>query len=498
MRRVCIVVIIIIFLTVYGYADRFMLKTGEVIEGELVSEDSEGITVKVRYGTVKIDKSQLVPTKVKSSKEGKIPKIIEIPFTIPILPLKWINEVTSPKLVQGMHRWLLSQQNQKTGIVESYRPTVDVYLEKQAATYDQALAGLAFLVLGDKERAKDILEFYKEKWDGSGFSNFYFTPTGNSGIESTVHLGPNIWIALLALHYDRVTGKDKYVDLAKTIVEWAIKLPHYRGGVAMSNRDEWRAPWTKVVSTENNIDYYAVLSILLKRARDPKLRKLFEKERFGVIDFLSKTVYDKKTGAVYRGYHEGVVDRECALDTITWLIAAVGIEELKRWGISTEKLIDFAERKFLVEDKGIKGFDFTDKKGAFKAKRARMISIEWTLGMVNAYCIYSNYCYGLAKKNKQFKGTNRIRKLYQKACIYEHKARFYLLEMDKKLLKFGPKKTLYAYPYATRSYWLVFYDSPWWKTPKAGASGVPAGSVASTTWRVFATRFNPLNAEGEL
>ena len=283
-----------------------------------------------------------------------------------------------------------------------------------------------------------------------------------------------------------------------------MKLPHYRGGVVMSSRDEWRAKWTKVVSTENNIDYYTVLSILLTRMsrmpriREKKLREAIERERAGVRGFLTKTVYDEKTGGIYRGFHQGVVDRECALDTITWLVAAAGIKELRRWGIDHEKLIDFTERKFLVSDEGIKGFDFTDKKGTFKAKRARMISIEWTLGMVNMYCIYRNYYYRLAEEHKQYRDTKKIRKFHQKARIYEHKARFYLGEIDKKILKFGPRKALYTYPYATRSYWLVFYDSPWWRTPKGSINGIPAGSVASTAWRIFAARFNPLNVTGEL
>ena len=164
----------------------------------------------------------------------------------------------------------------------------------------------------------------------------------------------------------------------------------------------------------------------------------------------------------------------------------MGIEELKRWRIDPERLIVFAEKRFLVEDDGIKGFDFTDKRGAAKAERKRMISIEWTCGMINTYCIYSNY---YKKKGKAYRA---------KARIYRNKAKFYLREMDKKQLRFGGKKDKLSYPYATRASWLVFSDSYWWTTPANGADGQPAGSVAGTAWRIFAGKFNPLNAEGGL
>lgn len=499
------------------YADVFRLKNGEIIEGELSSEDSKSVVIKVKYGTISIDKAEIITEEVKLPEKKTMPVKEQI-LKESNIALKPIPDFASKQLLQGMHRWLEGQINPKTGLLESYRPTADVYLEKQAATYDQALAGLCFLVLGDAKKAKAILDFYKAKWKGKGFSNFYFTPTGNPGIEGIAHLGPNLWIALLALHYDRITGKHQYISLAEDIVKWAMSLPHYHGGAAMSDQDEWRAPWTKVVSTENNIDYYAVLNILGDRTKDFDLKERVQQEKFGVINFLTKTVYDRENGGVYRGFHEGVVDRESALDTVSWLVSAVGLEELRGWKVGIEEpkkrkidterlkesridirnLIKFTERRFLVRDSGIKGFDFTDKRGAFKAKRARMISVEWTLAMVNMYCIYRNYYNRLADCQRRLGNIKKADGLYKRADVYKHKAIFYLREMDKTMIRFDPQQSLYAYPYATRSYWLVFYDSLWWKTPKAGVNGTPAGSVASTTWRIFAGRFNPLNERGDL
>lgn len=477
------------------YADIFRLKNGEILEGEKIGEDERSINIKIKYGVIKIDKKEIISPSIKMpEKEQKPIQILKEPVKIS----KPCPFFTKKEYLQGMYLWLTNQIYPKTGLLESFNPTADIYLEKQASTYDQALAGLAFLVLGDIKKAQAILDFYNRKWKGNGFSNFYFTPTGNPGLEGIEHLGPNMWIALLALHYDRITGKKVYTKLAEDIVRWAMSLPHYRGGCVMSSRDEWRAPWSKVVSTENNIDYYAVLSILKNRIKDDKLRDKIEREKYGVLTFLRKTAYDKKNGGVFRGFHEGKVDKEHALDTVTWLVAAIGIEGLRELRIDIEKLIAFTERKFLVKDEGIKGFDFTDKHGSLKAKRQRMISIEWTFAVVNMYCIYRNYYSRLACEQKEYGNIKKAKALYKKAEIYEHKIVYYLRQMDKKMLKFGPQNNLYTYPYATRSYWLVFYDSPWWKTPKAGTSGIPAGSVASTAWRIFTCKFNPLNYNGSL
>lgn len=492
MRAAYFVIYILLILVSAGFGDIFRLKNGEIIEGDLITRNEKEYVIKVKYGTIKVDSREIVTHPNTFTGVG-------VKFDKPIILIQNpIPDFTNRGHLQGLYRWLKNQVHSKTGLLESFRPTSDVYLEKQAATYDEALAGLSFLILGDKKTAQAIIDFYNRNWNGNGFSNFYFTPTGNPGIEGIAHLGPNLWIALLALHYDRLAGKDEYEGLAVNIVKWAMSLPHYRGGAAMSNRDEWRAPWTKVVSTENNIDYYSVLDILEKRVKDPKLRAKIEQEKFGVVDFLIKTVYDRKSGGMYRGFHNGGVDREYALDTVSWLIAAAGVEKLREWRVDVEKLLLFAERRFLVKDSGIKGFDFTDKRGAFKANRARLISIEWTLAMVNVYFTYRNYYSRLVNEQRGLGNIKKARRLFWKMNIYEHKAHFFLKEMDKKLLKSGPEESLYSYPYATRSYWLVFYDSPWWKTPKASASGVPAGSVASTTWRIFAGRFNPLSNNGRL
>jgi len=471
-----------------SFAEEFRLKNGEVITGEKIGEEEGFIVLKTQYGNLQVDKKEI---QEKPQMRIKVEELVASirPDTKELIP---------SKNIVGMHRWLLNQMNQNTGLVESYRPTVDLMLNNQAATYDQALAGLVFLVLDDAKNAKKILEFYENKWDGKGFCNFYFTLDGESGIESTRHLGPNMWIALLALHYERITGQRDYRQLVCDMVSWAMTLPHYKGGAAMSDKDEWRAPWSKVVSTENNIDYYSVLNILEARIDDKVLKEKIKIEKDGVKVFLLKTAYDKTTGGVNRGYHSGVIDREQALDTITWLVASMGIENLRKDGINIGKLIACAERKFRVNDKGISGFDFTDKRGAIRADRPRMISIEWSLGMINLYCIYRNYIVSLGHEQERIGNAKKAKEIFKRADIYEHKISYYIKQIDKTMMVSETQEGMISYPYATEAYKMVFYDSLWWKTPKDGPDGMPAGSAASTAWRVFVGRFNPLIGDGRI
>ena len=217
------VLLLTILLCAPLYSDEFKLINGNVIKGELIGENDQSVTVKVKYGIIKIYKSELRPETVKTPVRKAKPLKVLKPIKLKKLKTRKI-----PKdHLKSMYRWLVKQTNPDTGLLESFRPTSDMRLEYQGSTYDQAVAGLAYLLLGDQDKAGAILDFYKSKWQGKGFSNFYLTTTGSTGIESTVHLGPNIWIALLALHYDRITGKNKYRSLAEDIVKWAMKLPHY-------------------------------------------------------------------------------------------------------------------------------------------------------------------------------------------------------------------------------------------------------------------------------
>lgn len=392
----------------------------------------------------------------------------------------------APSQAQQMSNWLTAQTYLDTGLVASFSQTADPCLQHQASTYDQAIAGIAACLVGNCDRAKQILEFFHAKWtkEGPGFTNFYHTINGRVGLEAMVHAGPTLWIALLALQYEAVTGSARYRPLALDIARWAATLPHSHGGIAMGPRDD-RAPWTQIVATEHNLDYYAVLLALEARVEAEVDRQWIRRELQGVEAFMKQVAYDRTTGEMHRGLRAlpPTVDRVRALDTITWSLAAIGPGTLRRWGIDPEQLMQVAETHFRVTVQGLEGFDFTDAAEAQRAGRARMISLEWTGQMVNAYL--------LVARDLMHQVTNtRDPRLQERAQAYQDRARRLVAALDQQAIQ--ETATTLTYPYASLPNVPVFADTPWWRTPQASPTGSLGGSVAGTAWRLFAGSFNPL------
>jgi hypothetical protein len=392
----------------------------------------------------------------------------------------------TPSQAQRMYNWLIVQTYRNTGLVESFSRTADPCLRHQASTYDQAIAGIMACLVGDCEMAGHILAFFQEKWitEGPGFANFYNTINGRVEFESTMHAGPTLWIALLALQYEALTGSRRYRPLALEIARWAAALPHHGGGIAMGPRDETRAPWTRIVATEHNLDYYAVLQALEARVETEAGRRWLQRELQEVEAFLNQVVYDRLTGGIHRGFQAPeTVDRTRALDTVTWSLAAMGPATLRRWGIDPERLLRFAEAHFRVTVHGLEGFDFTDAAGARQAGRERMISLEWTGQMVNAYLLVARDLL------EQFGETGDPR-ARERARAYQARAQRLMAAMDEQAIQ---ETTTLTYPYATLPNALVFADG--WRTPQPGQDGGLGGSVAATAWRLFAGSFNPLQPD---
>lgn len=378
-----------------------------------------------------------------------------------------------------IYNYLKSQQNEKTGLVNSFVNTKDTMLLNQASTYDQALAGIAFLVLGDCNRAERILRFFDNKWSADGFANFYNTKTGNVGIECTIHLGPNAWIALLALQYTAITGNRKYLDLAKKIAFWAVKLNHKKGGLAMGPVKDWATDWSEVYSSENNIDAYTVFDLLHNYISSDEDKKLFESEKEGIKNFLRIITFSQNPRI-----RVGIDNPAMATDVIAISMLAFEPAQLKfQMKISPEEFFEIAEKQFLVSIDGIQGYEFADKESVREIGRPNMISLEWTAMMALAYFKLADYC----KQFYELTGDNEYKINSDK---YQDKSIRLIGNLDKKILTIS--KDAIAYPYATKGLKQVFPFSPWWKTPSDGKDGRLAASLASSCWRVFVEKkFNP-------
>lgn len=375
--------------------------------------------------------------------------------------------------VQGIYAWLCAQQNHLTGLVESFDRSQDSFLTDQAATYDQALAGMAFLLMGDPARTKRILDFYQSRWEGKGFYNFYSTVNGRVGLEWRRHVGPNMWLALLIYHYTAMTRDETYLPLAEGLCDWVLSLPHYNGGVAMSDLEEPEIPWPEIVSSENVIDVVSVFQMAVQMTRDYRKKKWYEKELIQSKQFLKNVVIgaDGLIGRGYRPFLDGV-DRVPALDTVTWLIGTSLPENIfSEYGISVSTLLQKAETTFGIEFAQGHGYDYTSLSEARNANRERICSLEWSAEMAQVYWLMLD-CADLLVEPKE-KYAQRLKQILKGIDAY-------MICEEGRI----------SYPYASHATERTFSDG--WLTPDVKLRGGRAGSVAATCWRFFATTWNPL------
>lgn len=377
--------------------------------------------------------------------------------------------------------FLMHQRNPKTKILESFINTTDKKLVEESSTYDQAISGLGFLKLKDYAAAKDILSFFRKKWDGNGFHNFYNTQTGQNGIEDTIHLGPNMWIAVLALQYGKTTKDTSFNGLAKEIALWAVKLNHKNGGIAMGPVCDWGGDWRNVYSSENNIVAYAVFDFLQAKEKDIDMRNVFRKETQGIAAFINNVTLQKNDKGALLNISVGCnpeegVSKVSSSDVVTMLLLVFSPDELEKFfSIDEAALLKFAKDNFYVCTDGICGFDFTSQHGADSIGRPRMISLEYSAQMAVAEISLSQFYEAKPSAGKS-------------AENYLKESEKLLSNIDKKAINEGE---LNFFPYATKGSTQPFPFAYWWKTPDGDPKS--CGALSSTLWRFFAyKKFNPL------
>ena len=262
----------------------------------------------------------------------------------------------------------------QTGLFLSFPGTTDLALIQQSATYDEGIAGVLLLAIGDTPSAGKIVQFYEKAWaklserqgprkGRLGLANFYNAYYEVEGIEKTMHVGPNAWIGLLASRYYQETGDPKALQLALDIAHWILyRVPHSDGIVAMGEIPWNSAPWDKIFSTENNESTYAFLQDLLHAKNlSSRDRTDIEQECFHIRRWLLTRAYNPKTNKVIRGFHPGGVDHVGAIDSYTWYIGTLRPGVVRNYGTSIQKLMDRATHDFVVNLKDRWGVDPVDK-----------------------------------------------------------------------------------------------------------------------------------------
>ena len=368
---------------------------------------------------------------------------------------------------ENMYQWLNTHRNRFTGLVMSFEG--DQAIKDWAFSYDQSLVSQVFLISGDKEKAGQILSFFKDKAArrSGGFVNAYNVVTGTPA-EEVVHIGPNIWVGITAVRYADKAGGNAYLDLAEDIARWVISLKDREGGLRGGPGVSW-------YSTEHNLDAYALFKMLYAMTR----KEVYRKEMASTLKWIRENTYSAKEGRMNRGKGDSTI----ATDTLAWSIAAIGPATLASEGMDPDAIMKFAEEHCLIstsfnrpdgEAVNIKGFDFAKSRNI---ARNGIVSTEWTAQMIIAYKMMADFYSGLGEKAK--------------ADDYAGKAEFYLGELDKMVISSPSPSGQGAgcLPYASQPNADTGHG---WRTP----AGAQTGSVSGTAYTIFAKKgYNPLSLE---
>jgi len=373
------------------------------------------------------------------------------------------------KGVSSMYSWVKNHQNNFTGLVVSYEG--DKGMEDWAFTYDQSLACQCFILMGDKDNARMVLDFYKHKAEKiyGGFANAYDACAG-SVTEYTVHAGPNIWLGIAMMRYMERFQDEEYLRIAQQLGVWLIELQREDKESGIRGGPQFR--W---FSTEHNLDAYAFFNMLYRLTGDQKY--LDSKDL--VFKWIEKNAFSMREGRLNRGKGDATI----ATDTFAWAIAAIGPELLKDSGMDPDQIIDFAETNCMVttdykrpgnEVLKVTGFDF----GKYEhLPRGGIISTEWTAQMIVTLKIMARY--------------HEDDNSFLKAAYYKNKADFYLSELQKMMIvspsKMGQGEG--CLPYASQDNVDTGHG---WRAP----DGSRTGSASGTIYTIFAKEnYNPLGPD---
>jgi hypothetical protein len=381
---------------------------------------------------------------------------------------KIVDKQLSPLTIRSLLDWMKIKQTRNFGLIPSF--SGDESLKAVSYTYDQALAAMAFSVSGEPERARKILDYYKnfaQQDENNVYYNGYYTAGQPS--EYVVHVGPNTWIGIAAVQYFLMAGDSSFLQVAKNIAAWLEKFMDADGGLKGGPGVSW-------YSTEHNLDAYAFFDMLHFATKDEKYSVLKNRS----LKWIKEHAYDAKQKRFKRGKGDSTI----ATDTFSWGIAAVGPETLIKENMDPFSIIDFAEEncKVTVQFKNrqgqiveVTGFDFAK---ARNVGRGGVVSTEWTSQMTVAYSILSRF----TQNNGNGQQSGKLREKYN----------FYLNELQKMLIVSSTKTgaTHLCLPYASQADADTGHG---WRTP----SGEKTESVAGTCYYLFAIKeFNPISCRG--
>ena len=390
------------------------------------------------------------------------------------------------------------------------------YLEDQSFTYDLSLAVIGFLLLDRTQDAETILNlleenFYLEKNGNLGLYNCYrlssnipYDELGLGSDGDRMHAGPMLWVAFAALNHINLQKSTRYLAFVLDMVNWCRHdLTYYRfpdgqrGAISMGFG--WGPEWSKIFSTEHNIDYYAVLKMLLAAYREypeethdiflkKKIDEKWLKEEMQCVErFLREVSFDRENYCFVAGVNQHGVDKVKILDGTTWGIAGVGPEVYASWGIDLDKLIENTEKIFyarypMPDGSYVEGVDITDFEGTGK-KRKALVWWEGTGQHIIALGEMARYYDSKGKRDK--------------ALFYKKRAVKYMNEMHRFSSFFHLDNAL-PYMVIRLKHQQIVKTLEWeWELPRGKDEKTWVKSISSSMWFLYALKdlYNPMKWE---
>ncbi len=163
-----------------------------------------------------------------------------------------------------------------SGLVDSWSvPAQDPLagqLLDRAFAYDQAIAVLALLSVGNVEQALKILQALAALEAGTGHLGFVYR-TGSSGADfPAVFTGSNAWVGDAFVTYELATGDSQFRSVAERIADALLSFKDPASGLLRGGIDADGSPY-RWVSTEHNLDAYFFLDKLAALTGDDRYRQ---------------------------------------------------------------------------------------------------------------------------------------------------------------------------------------------------------------------------------
>jgi len=280
----------------------------------------------------------------------------------------------------------------------------------RAFLYDQAVGAIAWLMAGEQEKARRLLDYLSSYQNlnasvlgaSDGSFGFSFNTVGCSAYAPDnrdsfydmdyLRNGAISWAGYAFVLYQRLTGDTRYRDIALTTADYLLTQqvtdptdPRFgllRGGHGTYDMTTWEFTPDQVewVSTEHNVDAYFFLRDLGELTGDARYSLAAQQ----IGERLLTRLWNEEKGRLDQGLGpDGQPDGVDALDAASWgamFLLAAGEEEEAR------RSLNFAERTYWNQGDGVWGYKpYAGTVEGVNWDATHVVWSEGSLGMAMAY-----------------------------------------------------------------------------------------------------------------